>query len=483
MSSFTLDTPGGQIVSAGSNEQTHSTGLFIFHRDLRSVDNIGLLYAQSKCSRLYTCFIFTPEQVSSENKYRSLYSVAFMLECLDELSKTIRAQGGKLLFFYGDSTEVLQSFIREAKIDCVFSNRDYTPYAVQRDKKIERLCQTEGIGCEFSADYYLVEPNADGAYRKYTPFYEAMQASAYAVSRPSKVRLTKLAEPSTTKKISGKMVTLSFIENKMGIDEVEGRIVEGGRKSGVACLKKALREQTKYGEMRDELSYSTSHLSAHLKFGTVSIRETYWAFADVYGKKCRFIAELYWRDFFAHILYAYPETLKGKYGEKMVWTDSVGWLNRWKSGKTGFPVVDAGMRELNQTGYMHNRSRMVVASFLVKTLGINWRLGERYFAEKLTDYDVASNNGNWQNISSTGMYNQPYFRDMNPWIQSVKFDKNCEYIKKWVPELKEVEPRVIHKWHMHCKDPVYKNIYVEPIVDYFLQKNIVLARYKKAFTG
>jgi deoxyribodipyrimidine photo-lyase len=167
-------------------------------------------------------------------------------------------------------------------------------------------------------------------------------------------------------------------------------------------LKKALREQVKYGEMRDELSYSTSHLSAHLKFGTVSIRETYWAFADVYGKKCRFIAELYWRDFFAHILYAYPETLKGKYGEKMVWTDSVGWLNRWKSGKTGFPVVDAGMRELNQTGYMHNRSRMVVASFLVKTLGIDWRLGERYFAQTLTDYDVASNNGNWQNISSTG---------------------------------------------------------------------------------
>lgn len=472
-----------QNISDTRSDTRSDTGLFIFHRDLRAVDNKGLLYAQSKCSRLYTCFIFTPEQVSSENKYRSVHSIAFMLECLDELGKTIHAQGGKLLFFYGDSVDVLQTLIREANIDCVFSNRDYTPYAVQRDKKIMELCQTENIGCEFSADYYLVEPNAERAYRKYTPFYEAMQQPEYAVVRPSKVRLTNLTQPSATKKTSSIAVTLSFIQSKMGIDEMEGRIVEGGRKSGVACLKKALREQVKYGEMRDELSYSTSHLSAHLKFGTVSIREAYWAFADVYGKKCRFIAELYWRDFFAHILYAYPETLKGKYGEKMVWTDSVGWLNRWKSGKTGFPVVDAGMRELNQTGYMHNRSRMVVASFLVKTLGIDWRLGERYFAEKLTDYDVASNNGNWQNISSTGMYNQPYFRDMNPWIQSAKFDKDCEYIKKWVPELKEVEPRVIHKWHVHCKDPKYKNTYVEPIVDYSLQKNIVLGRYKKAFTS
>ena len=464
-----------------TSDVPYETGLFVFHRDLRTVDNQGLLYAQSQCSRLYTCFIFTPEQVSPANKYRSVHSIAFMLECLEELGNTIHAQGGKLLFFYGDSVQVLKSFIHETKIGCVFSNRDYTPYAVQRDNKIAALCQTENIGCEFSSDYYLVEPRADRAYRKYTPFYDAMQRPEYAVLRPSKQKMKVLDAPRNL--VKTREVVLSFIKSKMGIDEVEGRIVEGGRKSGVVCLKKALREQVKYGEMRDELSYSTSHLSAHLKFGTVSIRETYWAFADVYGKKCRFIAELYWRDFFAHILYAYPETLKGKYGEKMVWTDSVGWLNRWKSGKTGFPVVDAGMRELNQTGYMHNRSRMVVASFLVKTLGIDWRQGERYFAEKLTDYDVASNNGNWQNISSTGMYNQPYFRDMNPWIQSAKFDKNCEYIKKWVPELREVEPRVIHKWHMHCKDPVYKNTYMEPIVDYFLQKNIVFSRYKKAFSS
>jgi deoxyribodipyrimidine photo-lyase len=175
--------------------------------------------------------------------------------------------------------------------------------------------------------------------------------------------------------------------------------------------------------------------------------------------------------------------LKGSYQQKyksIHWSNSEKNFELWKKGKTGFPVVDAGMRQLNETGYMHNRCRMVVANFLIKTLLIDWRKGEQYFAQKLTDYDPASNNGNWQSISATGVDMKPYFRDMNPWIQSVKFDKNAEYIKKWVPELKDVEPRDIHKWYDSYSKPEYKNVYIKPIVDYDDQKKEMLKMYKNA---
>ena len=156
-------------------------------------------------------------------------------------------------------------------------------------------------------------------------------------------------------------------------------------------------------------------------------------------------------------------------------------FEKWKKGETGFPIVDAGMHQLNETGYMHNRVRMVVASFLVKVLLIDWRLGEQYFAERLTDYDIASNNGNWQSISSTGVDMKPYFRDMNPWIQSKEFDPNAEYIKKWVPELSEVLPNDIHEWDEACRDEKYKNIeYSKPICDYSEQKEKMLKLYKDA---
>jgi deoxyribodipyrimidine photo-lyase len=161
------------------------------------------------------------------------------------------------------------------------------------------------------------------------------------------------------------------------------------------------------------------------------------------------------------------------------WENKRAQFEKWKAGNTGFPLVDACMRQLNTTGYMHNRGRMTVASFLIKTLLIDWRWGEQYFARQLTDYDLASNNGNWQGISGTGVDMKPYFRDMNPWIQSVKYDKNAEYIKKWVPELENVEPGHIHKWYEQHMNPVYKNIkYHEPIVDYDLQKKKMLSMYE-----
>jgi deoxyribodipyrimidine photo-lyase len=264
-------------------------------------------------------------------------------------------------------------------------------------------------------------------------------------------------------------------------------MVEGGRKNALFMLRRALSTQSDYDNTRDFLKNSTTGLSAAIKFGCISIREMYHAFFAKYGRKNGLIRELIWREFFAHVLHNFPEVLSGSYQPRY---KRIGWrtgsratadLKAWKEGRTGFPVVDACMRQLNTTGYMHNRGRMIVANFLIKTLLIDWRMGEQYFAQKLTDYDPASNNGNWQGISGTGVDMKPYFRDMNPWIQSAKFDAGAEYIKRWVPELADVTPRDIHKWYISHKLETYNGVkYGEPIVDYDEQKQKMLVMYEKA---
>ena len=205
----------------------------------------------------------------------------------------------------------------------------------------------------------------------------------------------------------------------------------------------------------------------------------FWAVRNKYGLKCGLLRELVWRDFFAHILNGFPEVMRGSFAYKNIrWSENRDHFSRWKQGKTGFPMVDACMRQLNATGYMHNRGRMLVATFLCKTLLIDWRWGERYFAQKLTDYDPASNNGNWQSISSTGVDRKPYFRDMSPWIQMQKFDRDAEYIKEWVPELCEVDTRDIMNWDTaHTKYPA--NLYFKPIVDYSEQKAKMMEMYSR----
>jgi len=258
-------------------------------------------------------------------------------------------------------------------------------------------------------------------------------------------------------------------------------LVKGGRKEGIKRIKMALQQQCNYTVKRDTLSYTTTMLSAYIKFGCVSIREVYHSVKNKFSVKHGIIRELIWRDFFAHVLYNFPSVVGQSYiakYRKIVWSNSISNYEKWKDGKTGFPVVDAGMRQLNETGYMHNRCRMICATFLIKVLLLDWRLGEQYFATKLTDYDIASNNGNWQGISGTGVDMKPYFRTMNPWIQSKKFDPDCEYIKTWVPELKDVEPKYIHSWYESWKN--HKNVYIKPIADYKTQTEKMMNLYSKA---
>lgn len=460
-------------------------GLFIFRRDFRIKDNVGLIEACKRSKHLYTCFIFTPEQVSDQNAYRSQNAIQFMIESLVELRQNIQEAGGTLMTMYGSHDTTIQYLVDELDIDCVYFNKDYTPYAVERDNQVLQLCEKKGIRCEHFEDYYLYTPGtvttgSGMPYKKYTPFYDAVLNTH--VKPVSKYVCSKLAP------MNGPM--LDNLKHTIGLDVAhrkyasnnENILVHGGRTHALIKLKNGLREQANYDEERDFFFNKTTHLSAYIKFGCVSIREVYYSFLKKYGLHHGLIRELIWREFFAHVLYGYPEVVGKSYQKRfqvLKWENKRAQFEKWKSGNTGFPLVDACMRELNTTGYMHNRGRMTVASFLIKTLLIDWRWGEQYFARQLTDYDLASNNGNWQGISGTGVDMKPYFRDMNPWIQSVKYDKNAEYIKKWVPELENVEPSHIHKWYEQHTNSMYKQIkYPEPIVDYDLQKKKMLNMYE-----
>lgn len=455
----------------------YKRGLFIFHRDLRTIDNIGLLNASKLCDSLYTIFVFTPEQVS-KNSYKSDNAVQFMIESLQDLSKQLN---GKLLCFYSSQNDIIENFIKLANIDAVFFNKDYTPYAIKRDESTKKLCKKYDIPCIMDNDYYLYEPGTiltsnNDIYKKYTPFYN--HVLNLPVNNPIKRQPSNFI---TTMKIP-KQISLQQAMKRFVSNYNNHILVYGGRKNALKQLSNSIKTQRNYTKDRDTLSYSTTFLSAYIKFGCISIREVYHAYKDKYGKKHGLIRELIWRDFFAHILYRFPEVIHHSYINKLrsiQWKNSKSNFKKWCKGKTGFPVVDAGMRQLNQTGYMHNRCRMIVADFLVKTLLIDWKWGEKYFAQKLTDYDIANNNGNWQNISSTGVQTTPYFRNFNPFIQSKKFDKECTYIKTWIPELKDIPPKDIHKWDTTCTQ--YNINYPCPIIDYRSQKKQMLQLYKKAY--
>ena len=471
------------------------TGLFIFRRDFRIVDNVGLMAACAACSRVYTCFVFTPEQVGAGNRFRSQNAIDFMMESLNSLAKEIRGAGGELIFMHGKNVGVVRELVEALGINAVFFNRDYSPYAVKRDDEIDQWCQSAGIECHSYADYYLQEPGtilngSGGFYKKFTPFYRAvLHLPVKKVVKGGIEGLVRRGTRQLASQISYpealvKYTTSGTVGIVGTVGDVGGRMVIGGRKAALERLTDGLRAQSHYDSARDFLKNETTGLSAYIKFGCVSIREVYWAFHRKYGVDFGLIRELIWREFFAHVLYGFPEVLADSYQPKfrrIQWLGDREHFEKWCRGGTGFPVVDASMRQLNATGYMHNRGRMIVATFLVKTLLLDWHLGERYFAQKLTDYDPASNNGNWQGISGTGVDMKPYFRDMNPWIQSAKFDKDCAFIKKWVPELSDVAPRDIHKWTTSCEMPKYSGVkYPKPMVDYDAQKVHMLEMYEKA---
>ena len=455
-----------------------NNGLFIFRRDLRIIDNHGLHLLHQKCKNIYTIFIFTPEQVTNANKYKSNNAVQFMIESLRELSAEIDKKGGHLYTFYGTNEKIVANLIQELKIDMVCFNLDITPYARERDEKIIGLCEKMETYIMYDWDYYLLEPNqvlngTGEPYQKFTPFYE--KALKAGVESPKKIVHFKFIK---TGKHLDHTISLNEAFNKF-VSENENILVHGGREKALNALKTAIKTQKHYSETHNDLIQPTSLLSAYIKFGCVSIREVFHAFKH----NKALVRQLYWRDFYSQVMYHFPyvldKPLKPNYA-KIKWHINERWFNLWCKGETGFPIVDAGMRELVVTGWMHNRARLIVASFLVKTLLINWKKGEQFFAKNLTDYDPANNNGNWEWIMGGGADSQPFFRIFNPWEQGKNFDPDCEYIKRWIPELKDLDAKVIHNWDEEWENNKKIN-YTKPICDYKKQKELVLKMYKNAF--
>jgi deoxyribodipyrimidine photo-lyase len=462
--------------------RSFENGLFIFRRDLRITDNHGLELLSKKCKNMYTIFIFTPEQVSSANKYKSNNAVQFMIESLEDLAREIASRGGHLYTFYGYNTKIVEECISAFKIDLVCFNLDITPYAKERDAQMIRLCEHLETYVMYDWDYYLLEPdqilNGTGLpYQKFTPYYEsALKAGVEPVSHS---RITNFAKKSSSISLANQLSLDSaykkFTKTNPDI------LVHGGRNEALKVLKTATKTQKHYSETHNDLVKDTSLLSAYIKFGCVSIREVYYAFKH----NKALIRQLYWREFYSQILYHFPHvlghSLKPNY-DKVKWHTNEKWFQAWTKGITGFPVVDACMRQLKTTGWLHNRGRLIVASFLVKTLLLNWRKGELYFAQVLTDYDPANNNGNWEWIMGGGADSQPFFRIFNPWEQGKHFDPDCIYIKKWVPELKDVPCDSIHNWDAEWPNYDYKKMhYVKPICDYKKQKELSLKMYGAAF--
>lgn len=456
----------------------YQKSLFIFHRDLRLEDNTALIQALENSALVIPCFIFTPEQIE-HNPYRSDHCLQFMIESLEDLVKQLYNKMGKLYVFYGNPEDIVKQCIQEIHIDAVFTNRDYTPYSQQRDDKILAVCKKHHINFQVFDDALIHAPEntlkSDGTpYTIFTPFYRS--ASNLKVDEPKK----NILKNYFTNSISfdrGVEIFEKILPNRFSTNALQG-----GRSNALKILAN-LNSYSDYELHRNfPKDNKTTHLSAYLKFTACSPREVYHAICKHFGKQHDLIRELFWRDFFTSIAYFFPHVFKGAFREKynqVEWNNDKEIFDRWCNGTTGFPIVDAGMREMNATGFMHNRVRMIVASFLVKDLHIDWRWGERYFAQQLIDYDPAVNNGNWQWAASTGCDAQPYFRIFNPWNQQKKFDEEAIYIKRWIPELKELSPKIIHEWYKENGN-LFNKGYPYPIVDHAVESKIALERYRNA---
>jgi deoxyribodipyrimidine photo-lyase len=436
------------FVVKSSNPIDSSTTLFWFRRDLRLTDNAGLYHALKENQDVLPVFIFDTEILDNlEDKADK--RVEFIHQTLTQLKSQLEEIGSSLLILHGNPVDLL----KELQPKAVYTNHDYEPYARKRDEKVKKILMRKGIHFVTFKDQVIFDrdeilKNDETPYTIFTPY--------------SKKWKTKL-KPFHLKNYSVEKYFYSL--KKINPLPVLSLSDIGFKATGVQFPDRVVKQSIihNYHEQRNfPAVHGTTRLSVHLRFGTVSIR----TLAQVAVKKSEtWLNELIWRDFYHMILWHFPyveKAFKPAY-DRVIWRNDPDEFNAWCEGKTGYPIVDAGMRELNATGFMHNRVRMIVASFLTKHLLIDWRWGEAYFAQKLIDFDLAANNGGWQWASGSGCDAAPYFRVFNPYLQTEKFDPNMEYIKQWIAELNTPE-------------------YPSPIVDHALARDRVLEAYKKALT-
>ena len=448
----------------------YKKSLFIFRRDLRLEDNTALNKALESSEKVFLCFLLNPKQILTGNEFRSLNAMQFMGEALLDLNEQC---DNRLHIMYGEIEQIAKT-CQEEKIEAVFFNKDYTPFSLKRDREIEHYCTQNNLACHSFDDFMLNPPDSvltgqNRPFSIYTAYYNACKVLAVKKTENCFI-LEKIAHKNSSLCVTkNRFAEIFTYQNK--------QLYVHGSRSELHKLIKKVKDLTEYKVDRDYPgSEKTTHLSAYLKFGLVSPRQLYWHLYAI-NPENPIIRQLYWRDFYTQVSYHKPQVYQGPFHEKyqsLPWSNSQKDFAKWCNGQTGYPIVDAGMRQLNATGYMHNRVRMIVASFLVKDLHINWQWGEKYFATQLIDYDPAVNNGNWQWSSSTGCDSAPYFRIFNPLLQQQKFDRECTYIKKWVPELEKYSADTIHKYELLTYDT-----YPKPMVDHKIQTEITKKLFKE----
>lgn len=501
--------------------------LFIFRRDLRLYDNSALARLVAATSLpILPVFFFNPVQMEpKKNPYFGRACFQFMCESLTDLDKQLE---GRLVCLKGSDATCLATIRRCGfAVEAVGYNADFTPFALQRDAQLEEWCDAQGVTEVLSSDTDFsllpldrVENKSGQPYSVFTPFYRCVMAE-HVRSIPKPVEalvhsVEKTFVADAKEAFESHLVTPADLYTPM--EQLADR---GGRTVGLARLQ-TLPAMKHYEVDRDDIAGDkTSHLSPHLKFGTVSSREVWAAAVAALGSGHAFVRQLIWREFYAMLLYNHPRLAQGQLqafepkesGKKpaklnapfLAKYDRFDWRweeehwRRFQQGNTGVPLVDAAVRCLNATGWCHNRCRMVIASFLVKVLSVDWRVGERWFATVSVDFDVANNNGGWLWSSGQGADPQPYFRSFNPYRQSQRFDEDCVFIYQWVPELRGVPPKVVHGWDVYCakrdnqkrrkesskassqKKPLreYDTTYPPPMVDVAACTKKVIATFKK----
>lgn len=425
--------------------------IFWFRRDLRLEDNAGLYHALKKgnvlCIFIFDSFIL--DQLDDKKDAR----IHFIHQELSKLKAQLNVLKSDLRIFFGKPVDIFNQMMLEWPIQSIYTNHDYEPYALERDRQVQTLVKDKNIGFYSYKDQVIFEKGDilkdDGLpYTVFTPYSKKWKLSlneSHLKPYPSEKELSGLLLLSAEPLIS--IEEIGFTQNKIPFPllNIDSTRIEN------------------YAQTRDFPSMiGTSRLSVHLRFGTISIRALV---KEALKHPSSFLNELVWREFYMNILYHFPHVTSGAFKKKyhaIAWRNNELEFKAWCEGKTGYPMVDAGMRELNQTGFMHNRVRMITASFLCKHLLIDWRWGEAYFSQKLLDFELASNNGGWQWAASTGCDAVPYFRIFNPSLQTKRFDPELNYIKKWVPEF---------------EDPF---LYPKPIVNHEHARKRAIETYKKA---
>jgi deoxyribodipyrimidine photo-lyase len=416
-----------------------SVSIMWFRRDLRLTDNAALFYALKENEKVIPIFIFD-KNILDKLEDKTDKRVQFIFNALQEIQEKLVEIGSSLLTFYSSPKSAFEQILQLYEVKNVYTNHDYEQYGLQRDEEIKTFLQHHHINFKTYKDQVIFEKDEvvkdDGKpYTVFTPYskkWKLKLAEYFYKSYPTEEYYTNFF-----KQAAQPLVTLP----QMGFETIE---TDFPKKSLNIELVKKYKEQRDYPAIN-----GTSKLGVHLRFGTVSIRKLV-QYALPLSET--YLNELIWRDFYFNILHHFPHIRQGKAFRQeydlIAWRNNEEEFKKWCEGKTGYPIVDAGMRELNTTGYMHNRVRMIVASFLTKHLLIDWRWGEAYFAQKLLDFDFAANNGGWQWAAGSGCDAAPYFRVFNPRLQTEKFDKDLRYIKKWVHELSSFnypKPIVVHE--------------------------------------